>query len=67
MSERRIGIVGRTVRVEGESEVCEVMACQVFGDYGHWSVLVARTDGTLMEVAPNRIRLVGDPGVGPYR
>lgn len=70
------GLVGRTVMTRvhrdgddgGADEPCEVVACQVGGEYGSWHILVATHDGHLLEVGPSKVTLVADPsGEGPYR
>lgn len=70
---RAPGLVGRLVTVEGKpggkaaAGLCEVVACTAAGEYGSWRVLVAKVNGTLLDVAYDRVRLVADPSDGPYR
>jgi hypothetical protein len=69
------GLVGRYVSVpmkQGEktfNEVCEVVACQVGGDYGSYRILVATSNGKLHQVGYDSITLVADPTSegSPYR
>lgn len=69
-----LGLVGRLVMTEvsrGDKkaeEACEVVACQTGGEYGSWRILVATSDGYLLEKVSSSVRLVATPdGGGPYR